>query len=548
MRLAYLVVLSLACSGSKGDDADNAPADPTDPATTSDSEPKPTETDTGSDTGSWSSTDTGTPDTGPSTTDTGPTTDSAAFSCGAVVTRFEIDPVNLSTMVEATVELDQAAGVAAWCASDSEPDEVFFAESTDELTDHSLRLGGLIPGHDYTCTAVPVCAVGAQEAVGIPLDAVHTTQRPPNAVQRLTVEQHATIPSAGYWTIAPTTLSMFGGTAYVVIWGAEGRPRWWMALPNGVGMWVEARYHTEDDKLVWGGGMDEEGRMRVVDLYEGETYAFAPPGWQQEEFHHDGKRIADGRLMSLEIRENRGGGSTWDGFGVRIEDPTTGAIDVDIDSQTLVDAGDLPMGGGFNQDPWHANWMEYADTPDGPRVYVSLCFDFSIVVLDALTGELDYRFGRGEGWTLLDDQGNLLGDGVMPQCQHGVEIDGDRWLIYDNGQDRDYSSAQEWTVDPDTMTATLEWSWTEPSWHEEYLGDIDWLGEDHVLITEATLAGSAELVEVEMSSGTVVNRMTFDGGALTYRSERYEGCTFFDSTEACDELAERHEAIEAMLP
>jgi len=558
MWRGVLVVLCAGCSaGDKDGEATGSPdtPGPTDDTPTNNSDgltdptdSAPTPTETATDTATRDTSTTATADTA----DTGSTTDTddsglVGPACTAEVTQVSVSSPSIDTMVELAVTLDTAAAAAAWCQSDLEPEQVFFSESTDIATDHTVRLAGLIAGHSYTCTVVPVCE-DPTLAVGTSAQAAWNAGRPPNAVQRLTVTQNPKIPSAGYWTVAPTTISMFGGTAYVVIWGPEGRPRWWMALPNGVGMWIEARHHLEDDKLVWGGGMDPDGRMRVVDLWDGETYAFAPQGWQQDEFHHDGKRIDDGRLMSLEIRANQLGQNSWDGFGVRVVDPATDLVEVDIDSQTLVDAGDLPPGGGFNQDPWHANWMEYKETKHGPRVYVSLCFDFSIVVIDATTGQLDYRFGRNEGWTLLDAQGAPLSENVLPQCQHGVEIDGDRWLIYDNGQDRSYSSAQEWTVDPDTMTATLEWSWTEPGWHEEYLGDIDWLGDDHVLLTAAPLNGSAELIEVDKVSGDVVNRMVFDGGALTYRSERYDGCRFFDSTLGCPATAERHEAIEALLP
>lgn len=76
----------------------------------------------------------------------------------------------------------------------------------------------------------------------------------------------------GAWTLGPYRLQDFTGTTWLVIWGPDGRVRWWRPLPTGVGQWVEARYDTFDDKLVWGGGMSSEGRQHVVDMWDGDTY------------------------------------------------------------------------------------------------------------------------------------------------------------------------------------------------------------------------------------------------------------------------------------
>ena len=74
--------------------------------------------------------------------------------------------------------------------------------------------------------------------------------------------------------------------------------------------------------------------MRIVDLWDGERYAWAPTGWPDTDFHHDGKRIADGRLMTLEGRPNRSGARSFVGFGLRAHDPETGEVSFELDSQT----------------------------------------------------------------------------------------------------------------------------------------------------------------------------------------------------------------------
>ncbi len=549
-----LLTLALGCSGTEdkgteptsgdgddvttpGDDDDATPGDDDD-----DDIPGDDDDDTPVDSGDTSLVDSATTDSATVdsvTTDTG----TPPPVCTAAVTTITTVGHQIPTMVELIVEVDSEAEVAGWCTSDLDPTEVFFVESDGAATSHSLQLMGLLPATAYTCTAVPVC----DPLVGTPADAAYLAGNPPSTLERLTVTTNPYFEMQGSWTMAPFTKNMFGGTTYIVIWGPGGQPRWWTTLPSGVGMWIEARHHG-DRTLVWGGGMDDQGRPRILDMWEGETYAFAPAGWQSQEFHHDGKMLDDGRLMTLEIRRNTAGNDSWDGFGIRVVDPASGVIDIDIDSQTLVDAGSLPPGGGFNQDPWHANWMDLVDGPNGEEIYVSLCFSQSVVVIDPATGLEKWTFGRGEGWTLLDAAGYPLGEAVLPQCQHGLEVDGDKLLVYDNGQDRSNSAAQEWQIDPVTRTATLLWSWTENSWKEDFLGDIDYLPNDRVLITQATMFGTGEIVEVERSSGSVVSRMALGNGAMTYRSERYDGCDFFHSTKECDSLAARHAELEALLP
>lgn len=544
--LLFLALVACGADDAKGDPSSTEPGtsptgddddDTTAPGDDDDDTPTPTApTDTALPTDTSTPTDTALP------TDTGGST--VPVRCTAAVTSVTAAPHFLPTMVALTVETDIDAEVAAWCTADANPDETFFVESEGAGTLHELHLMGLLPANAYTCTAVPVC----EPLVGTSAETTYQAGNVPGAIERVSVTVDPAWEMSGAWTLAPFTKNMFGGTTYLVIWGPGGIPRWWMELPGGVGMWVEARFHG-DDTLAWGGGMHQQGRARTVDLWDGETWAFAPPGWANEEFHHDGKQLADGRIMTLEIRENSGGGQTWDGFGIRVVDPVTNTVDIDFDSQALVDAGALPPAtSAFDNDPWHANWADLVDGPGGEEIWVSLCFERTILVVDAATGAEKYQFGAGHGWTLLDAAGNALGPGALPQCQHGLEVDGDRVLVYDNGQDRLNSSAQEWQLDPKSRTATLLWSWSEPSWKEDYLGDIDYLPDGRVLITEATMFGDGDIVEVDMATGTVVSRMVLDQGGLTYRSDRYDGCDFFHSTSACEALATRHAEVAARLP
>jgi hypothetical protein len=93
------------------------------------------------------------------------------------------------------------------------------------------------------------------------------------------------------------------------------------------------------------------------------------------------------------------------------------------------------------------------------------------------------------------------------------------------------------------MTAQRLWSWTEPGWSQWFLGDIDDLGNDRVLITQAPGA----IVEVDRITGGVASRMELRVDGDTYRAERYDGCAFFTSVKDCADLAVRYEEVRTLL-
>ena len=258
-------------------------------------------------------------------------------------------------------------------------------------------------------------------------------------------------------------------------------------------------------------------------------------------------------MLTLEIRDNSAGSSHWDGFGMRVVDPTTGAVDWDYSSQGLVDEDILPTGGGFNVDPWHANWADYQPDADGDRLYVSVCNLGEIIAVDAASGDVVWEFGETRSdFSLRYPNGAVPDDDVAwPQCEHGLEFvpfaggGGGNLYLYDNGaHGRGYSRLVEYALDEATMSATLEWTWTEPVWMEPAWGDIDVLPDGHVLGTMGHACWSpngndvSSVVEVDPATGAVPWRLDFpDPDDAIYRSERVDACDVFPVEALCPDVA-----------
>ncbi|MCB9688654.1 MAG: aryl-sulfate sulfotransferase [Alphaproteobacteria bacterium] len=452
-----------------------------------------------------------------------------------------VAPGPLTNQLALTVDLASPAAVAAWCFADDAPDDEHLVEVTTPSTHHELRVMGLLSNTAYTCRVAPTCPTG-----GPAVEVHHATTAPSVRLPVLDVEVDATLGMTGTWTLGPWQANL-GAPTWLVIWGPDGRPRWWWRLDPGVQIGVEALLEPGTTTILYGGGEDPDGAPTLVDLWEGTVWRATPPSWGSDQYSHDTKRLPDGRILTLQYVPNRQGARTWLGFGIRVLDPATSTVDVQLESQRYVSEGLLPPGDG--DEPYHANWVDWKDTPAGPVVYVSLYREQRIWALDATTGDLLWDLGAGRGWTVLDENGDPLPDGALPQGQHGLEVDGDRLWVYDNGVQRLQSRAERWHVDATTHTATREWVWTEPGWYEPVVGDIDVLPGGRVLLTQGTLGtGRQRITEVDLATGQVASRMSTDALLDTgYRSERYDGCALFASVAACPALRTRLDEVRPLL-
>ncbi len=445
----------------------------------------------------------------------------------------------LENQLELVVRSERDAAVAALCTDDSDPGEAHLVEGAAPARSHALRFSGLRLDTSYTCRVAATCPTTGDPALVVH----HATSSPTRALPRLEVEVDPSLGMTGHYTVATTG----GATTLLLVWGPEGDVRWWNAQGD-VASGLEVLLDPGTTALVWGGGFSVHGGPTVVDLWDGEVYKASMPDWASYKYSHDAKRIADGRLLSLQLVPNRVGRDDFDGFGIRLHDQATGAVEFELNSQRYVDEGLLPRGVGW--DPYHANWVQWVEQPEGPVLYVGLFYLQQILAVDGRTGDPLWSLGRDLGWTVLDELGRPLDPLELPQGTHGVEVQGDELLVYDNGVERGYTQAARWRIDPTTHTATRLWTWTEPLWNQPWLGDVDDLGDGRVLITQASLKESprgTRFVEVDVATGRVASRLQAPPGIAGYRGERYSGCDLFAHVGLCPALAERAAELDPLL-
>jgi hypothetical protein len=521
-----LFLLAAACTPGEGKLSTGSTTTPTDPTVTSStSTPTPTKTDT----------------------TTPPTTTATVCDVDPDLEITKADPSQPWHENELRIDLtaSKAAAVAVACTLRDDPAEVHLIEDATSAKSHELRIGGLLADSDYDCVAAATCPATAS-----PLTfSVHTEPETPGMVEIETTDYGG------------------GGSEYVLfnqskdcdyqnqrlnVVDRDGRLRWWYSTPQWVGPSVEFRYHG-NNQFEWGGGWDPNplGRPRQLDLFDGEIYdsAVALPDAATSDFHHDGKQLPDGRLLTLERITIDDGGFGFDGFRVRRVDPTTSTVDFDYSSQRGYDEGFLPGGWG---DPWHANWVDIVDE----TLYVSLCNLHEVMAFDVATGDHLWTFGAGGDFDLSDIGGNPLGDGQYSQCQHGLEYTADdRLMVYDNGTDRGYSRVTEYQLDTTAMTATLDWTWTEDDWWETTLGDADYLDSGHVLVDmghsdcfSSNPGDRSTIVEFDPVSGDKNWQLRYVPQDLTaYRADWADPCELFANALYCPDVADRLAELDPVL-
>ena len=172
-----------------------------------------------------------------------------------------------------------------------------------------------------------------------------------------------------------------------------------------------------------------------------------------------------------------------------------------------------------------------------------------LIAVDPKTDEIAWQLG---------DRGNLelVGGGSMPHCQHGPDTDGQRLLLYDNdGWFAGETRIVEYEIDAPSGTVQQTWEWTEPGWSEPIWGDVDYLGDDRILIARAHSCLSfsdaterSHLIEVDRTTDEVVWRAVLgDSDDGIYNIDRIGGCELFGNARFCPDVADRLEALATQL-
>jgi|GEM_PF-3786768 len=425
-----------------------------------------------------------------------------------------------------TVSLSEPAPLAIRCVRDDLDSEVHLVESTDEATEHVLHVQGLVADTSYTCDVAPI----ADRAT--PSQGAFETDSLPDEIPSATAVSNGE-PGAAYTFVPHQLLATGETTIRLVLMDNEGEVRWYYPLPIEGYADMGAEYWG-DGLFLWGGVSGSsagEGVPHLVDVSHNQYYRADYENASDAYFHHMTEKQYDGTVVTLVEADAVSDGRWYYGFEVH---------QVDVDQDELVWSWGLQEGldnGG--PEVGDANWAGImVDEAGQETMVISVCEGQGVVGVDMTTREV--------AWSLAGGWGSLeLTEGDFPRIQHGLDIDGDRILLYDNGA-VPTTRAVEYEIDAASGTATQTWSWTEDGFQEDWgWGDVDYLGDSRVVITKGHLPdwggdGPSEVIEVDKSDGTVVWRLSFtDELDAIYSADRIEGCALFSETSRCSALADR---------
>jgi len=459
----------------------------------------------------------------------------AMTCCGAGCTGPAVTDVlvtdNPSMVLEKTftVTLSEAAPLAVRCTRDDLDTEVHLVESTEAATEHVVAVQGLVAGTDYRCTVAPVGGDAASPSQGN-----FTTDALPADIPGASAVSDGT-PGAAYTLVPHQRLTLDETTIRLVLFDNEGEVRWYYPLPIEGYADMGAEYWG-DGLFLWGGVSGSEpgaGVPRLVDVSHVEHYKADYPGASEHLYHHMTEQQHDGTVVTLVEAEASLGNVDYYGFEVHR---------VDTASDELVWSWHLQQGLDQGLEVGDANWAGMMVGDDGKETLaISVCHGEGVVGVDVATGDV--------AWSLAEWGSLELTSGDFPIIQHGLDIDGDHILLYDNGA-VPTTRAVEYRIDAAAGTATQTWEWTESGFHEAWgWGDVDYLGEDRVVIGKGHVPGwqgegHSEVIEVDRGDGSVVWRLSLaEETDAIYSADRIGGCDLFAETSRCPALATRLEEL-----
>lgn len=233
--------------------------------------------------------------------------------------------------------------------------------------------------------------------------------------------------------------------------------------------------------------------VREIDLM-GKTYAkYIFPGG----YHHSAVELPNGNLLVAAQDENS---DTREDVVFEIS-RETGAIIKTFDIKNILPMDDGASLNTHDDDWFHNNSVWYEDK--SKSIILSGRNADAVISIDYESGKLKWILGDPEGWTKLDKNYFLkpLGKDLQwPYAQHAAMVTPKGHIfVFDNGVfrakktneenklsgDESYSRAVIYKINEDNMTIKQLWQYGKelgPNWYSFYLGDVDYLSENHYIV------------------------------------------------------------------
>lgn len=509
-------------------------------------------------TGCSATPDNTTDDTATSSSPTPSTTTGTSTACATVNTVSSAPGAHQILQRLLQVTTDQDTHIWATCTHSEDPDEVHLAESKAATTSHTLSFVGLAPATTYQCTVHTEC--GNQTS----LDVSFVTEDLPRDVSTFSTSgaHENSWGSYNLFTDGYVCGDYESANTHLLITDAQGTPRWFYDVPEALASSdVDLRYLGDDQIHASGGWGSFDvyaphlGIFRTLTTTNDVQIKRTAPSIGIA-FNHHSERLDDGTYLSLTYALHKVEPDYLVGTQVEIWDPATDRVTWEWSSERALRDGRLdPYVEGTTQlNTWASNSVSLVDDVLGPAMYLSVVTTDEIWRIDRETKEITHIIGHNSAFALLDTAGDALPASKWFYFQHDPEITPDgRILLHDNGQGRPgprYSRVAEFQIDFDAMTLTQLWEWTEPGWHNLYLGDADRLPNGNVLIATgyfwclSGINGGSSLIEINPEQGDVVWRLDWNQPYhAVYRAERLSGCDVFANAKECDTIRARIEAL-----
>ena len=201
--------------------------------------------------------------------------------------------------------------------------------------------------------------------------------------------------------------------------------------------------------------------------------------------HHEVTVGPGGNYLYLTYTHQTVGADLWEGDGLEVVDPLTGALlwewDIfdhvstdDFDPEQILRTGRSGMG----KDWTHCNACVWDENRS--MIWVSVRHLNRILGVDYPSGQLRVTLG----------QGGIGGDGLV-SFQHAPEVQEDgTLLVFDNGNLRDPPNSRvvhlRWDETLNTVTELAEWRDT-PDYYAAAVGDADRLPNGNILVVAGTI-------------------------------------------------------------